>query len=301
MAMTAAIDELLRGGVDLHCHSGPSPFPRRVDHLDVARHYAELGFRAVVAKSHHHCTAFDVAALGPHGLAELPLEVFGGIALNGPVGGVNPIAVDVALRMGARVVWMPTIGADRHLAFHHEHPDAFPHPQVALLPEPPIAVLDDDGELRPETRRTVELVADADAVLASGHLSPAEIVAVFEAAVAAGARRLLLNHPNFIVEASYRDAERLVGLGAFVEHNLSLYDAQSVFCRWPVAELARWIDEIGPEHTILASDLGQRQNPLPADSYRRVCAELLDCGVGEDAIRRIVADNPARLLGLDPL
>jgi hypothetical protein len=299
MAMTDAVDKLLRGGVDLHCHSGPSPFPRRVDHLGVARHYAELGFRAVVAKSHHHCTAFDIAALGPYGLAELPLDVFGGIALNNPVGGINPIAVDVALRMGTRVVWMPTIGADRHLAFHHEHPDAFPHPAVALLPEPPIPVLGADGELLPEVRQVVELIADAGAVLASGHLGPAEIVMTFEAAVAAGATRLLLNHPNFIVEASYADAERIVGLGAYVEHNLSLYDPDSIFCRWPVEELARWIEEVGPEHTILASDLGQARNPLPAESYRRICGQLLDLGIGEDALRQIVAENPARLLGLD--
>lgn len=297
--MTDQLDRLLHGGVDLHCHSGPSPFPRRVDHLEVARHYAELGFRAVVAKSHHHVTAFDVAALGPQGLDEVPVDVFGGIALNNPVGGINPIAVDVALRMGARVVWLPTIGACRHLAFHHEHPDAFPHPSVALLPEPPIAVLDDDGAPLPEVLQVLELVAEADAILASGHLSPVEIDAIFQAAVSAGVRRLLLNHPNFIVEASATDTEQLASLGTYVEHNLSLYDPESIFCRWEIEELAHWIERVGPERTILASDLGQARNPLPAESYRRVCGRLLECGITEDALRQIVAVNPAHLLGLD--
>jgi hypothetical protein len=290
-----AIDALLRGGVDLHCHSAPSPFARRIDHVQAGRHYLEAGFRGVVVKSHHHSTAFDVAALRPHGLDGM---VFGGVALNGPVGGVNPRAVDLTLRMGGRVVWLPTIGAGRHIDFHCAHPDAFPHPTVALLEEEPIAVLGADGEVSADLREVLRLVGEADAVLASGHLGPAELVQVFEAARSSGVRRLLLNHPNFIVEASYADAARLVSLGAYVEHNLSLYDEDSVFCRWDVEVLARWISEIGPEHTILASDLGQKSNPLPLDSYRKICDRLLDCGIGEAAIRRIVADNPAALLGV---
>jgi hypothetical protein len=298
--MSDKIDRLLRGGVDLHCHSGPSPFPRRIDHLEAARHYAEGGFRAVVVKSHHHCTSLDVAALGPHGLSQLPLDVFGGIALNGPVGGINPRAVDVALKTGARIVWLPTIAADRHICFHQANPDAFPHPQVALLPERAVALLEDDGDLRAELLQSLDLAAEADAVLASGHVGPEEIVMAFEAATAAGVRRLLLNHPNFIIEASYAEAQRIVDLGAFVEHNLSLYDDESIFYRWPVEELAGWIERIGPEHTVLASDLGQRGNPMPLDSYRRILDRLLDCGVSETALRSIVADNPARLLGLDP-
>lgn len=291
---------LLQGGVDLHCHSAPSPFPRRVDHLQVARHYAASGFRGVVVKSHHHSTAFDVAALQNHGLADLPTTVFGGVALNGPIGGVNPRAVDVALAMGGRVVWLPTTAAARHIEFHRENQDAFPHPEVDLLPEIPVPVMGEDGDLRVETRRVVELVSKADVVLASGHLPPREILAVFEAAVAAGVSRLLLNHPNFIVEASPRDAAHVVDLGGFVEHNLSLYDEDSTFCRWPVEVLAQWITNVGPEQTILASDLGQKDNPMPFDSYMKICGRLLDCGIAEADVRRIVVDNPARLLGLDP-
>jgi Family of unknown function (DUF6282) len=293
------VKRLLRGGVDLHCHSAPSPFPRRIDHVGVARHYAEHGFRAMVAKSHHHMTAFDVAALQTHGLGELPVSVFGGVALNGAVGGINPHAVNLALTMGGRVVWLPTIGSGRHIEFHCAHPDAFPHPAVALRAEEAIDVLGEDGDLRPQMRQVLGYVAEADAVLASGHLSPAEILVVFEAAVAAGAKRLLLNHPSFIIEAAYAEAAQLVQLGTFVEHNLSLYDDDSVFCQWPVEELARWIKDVGAEHTVLASDLGQAGNPLPFDSYLKVCEQLLDCGVSEREIRRIVVENPARLVGLD--
>jgi hypothetical protein len=186
------------------------------------------------------------------------------------------------------------------MAFHEANPDAFPHPAVDLLPEQAIAVAGENGELTESARQVLELVAEADAVLASGHLSPEDIEMAFEAAVAAGGRRLLLNHPNFIVEASPAVAERLVALGAYVEHNLSLYDEDSKFHRWPVEVLAGWIEDIGAEHTILASDLGQKGNPLPFDSYLKVCERLLDCGVQEQDVRRIAVDNPARLLGLEP-
>lgn len=294
------VRRLLRGGVDLHCHSAPSPYPRRFDHVTAARHYVEGDFRAVVVKSHHHTTAFDIAALRPHGLGTLPIHIIGGVALNGPVGGINPRAVDVTLRMGGRVIWMPTIAAHRHIEFHEHNHDAFPHPDRPLLPELPVEVLTVDGDLREECVEVLKLVAESDAVLASGHLSPHEIVAVFEGATEFGITRLLLNHPNFIIDASYRDAENLVGLGALVEHNLSLYDDDSIFHRWDVSVLAKWIDTIGPDHTVLASDLGQERNPNPLDSYMKVCSALLECGVSERTLRQIVVENPARLLGLEP-
>jgi hypothetical protein len=53
------------------------------------------------------------------------------------------------------------------------------------------------------------------------------------------------------------------------------------------------------EHTQLGSDLGQRNNPLPVESYRKICGRLLDHGVSEADVHTMVADVPARLLGLD--
>jgi hypothetical protein len=251
-------------------------------------------------KSHHHSTAWDVAALGPHGLESLPVQVFGGIALNGPVGGINPRAVDVALRMGARIVWMPTIAARTHIEFHERNYDAFPVSTLPLLPEVPVEVLTEEGDLRDETAEVIRLIAAGDAILASGHLSPSEIIAVFEGAAAVGCRRLLLNHPNFIVDVGSKDVEHIVSLGAYVEHNLSLYDDESIFHRWDVEVLAESITAVGPEHTIIASDLGQQRNPLPLDSYTKICSALKDCGIGDHVIRQIVVENPARLLGIAP-
>ena len=108
MSTNGALDRILEGAVDMHCHSGPSPFPRKMDHVEAAKQAESVGMRAIVVKSHHHPTVMDVRAMAPQ-LAKVKTQVFGSIALNSMVGGLNPSAVDLALKMGARVVWFPTI------------------------------------------------------------------------------------------------------------------------------------------------------------------------------------------------
>jgi hypothetical protein len=294
------VEELLQGAVDLHCHPAPSPFPRRVDAVEAARHYAQAGFAAVAMKSHHHSTVTDLLAVRDHGLAELPLRVVGGIALNGAVGGLNPRAVDLALNLGGRVVWLPTIASGNHIRHHRAHPELrFPSASRPLLPETEISVFDDRGELRSEVHEIIELVRQADAVIASGHLSPDQVFAVFKAAREAGVRRLLVNHPNFVLGVTHQQARELADLGAVVEHSLCMYDDRSTFYNWPIEVLVEWIGEVGADRSSLGSDLGQEANPLPGESFVRVCSMLLDNGIADDVVRRLVRDNPARVLGLD--
>lgn len=294
-----ALDRILHGAVDLHCHSGPSPMPRRIDHVDAARDAEQAGMRAIVVKSHHHSTVMDVLAMAPR-LAPLKTEVFGGIVLNSQVGGINPHAVDMSLNMGGRMIWFPTISADQHIAHHHETSDSpFPKPSVSLLRPQHVDIFGDDGDLIPEVHTIIELARDAGAVIAGGHQSPDRILALFEAASAAGADRLLVNHPNFVVDAERKDVQRYAELGAVIEHSICMYDERS-FNLWGIEVLIDWIELIGPDRTSLGSDLGQRDQPLPTDSYRHVCGRLLDAGISEKDLKKMLCENPARLLGLDP-
>ncbi len=296
----SAVDELLQGAVDLHCHPAPSPFPRRVDALEAARHYAEAGFAAGVMKSHHHNTVMDVLALRRHGLDELPVQVFGGIALNGPVGGLNPRAVDLSLKMGGKIVWFPTIASANHIEHHKANPDLkFPQLSRPLMHEHEISVFDEGGRLRPEVHEILELTRDEGAILASGHMAPDQVFAVFRAAREMGVERMLVNHPNFVLGIAHEQARELAELGALVEHSLCMYDDRSTFYNWPVAVLLEWIRAVGPDRTTLGSDLGQDNNPLPVDSFRKVGQSLLDAGLPPDALRQLVRDNPARLLGMN--
>ena len=286
---------LLAGAVDLHVHPSPSPYPRRVDPIGAAAAAAAAGMRAIVLKSHHSDTAMLIDALRERGLGEVGCEVYGGIVLNSQVGGINPHAVSLSLAMGGRVVWLPTISSPAHIASSGHFPTA----TVELIEEEPIDVWGDDGKLSPRLRQVLELIAGADAVLASGHVPPRSIVASFEAAREAGVRRLLVNHPNFIVDVGSEDARRLVELGAYVEHEVSMYDESSRFHAFAIETLEEWIELAGPERTILASDLGQANNPLPPESLERIGERLLGNGLAAERVHDLLATNPARLLGLD--
>lgn len=292
---------VLKGAVDLHVHPAPSPLPRRIDTVEAARLAADAGFRAIVVKSHHHSTATDVLAVERHGLDELPAtDVFGGIALNGAVGGLNPMAVDLALQLGGRIVWFPTISSPKHIDHHREHPDLrFPKATIQVRKEAPIDVLDERGKLKPEVYEILELIRDADVILASGHMAPDRITAVFEAAREVGVKRMLVNHPNFVIEAALEDARRWVELGAMIEHSLCMYDEASTFHNWDVDVLIEWIEAVGPERSVLGSDLGQVENPLPSESFAKIVQRLLDRGQPEAAIERMVRGNAATLLGVE--
>ncbi|MGN6377595.1 MAG: DUF6282 family protein [Gaiellales bacterium] len=293
------VQRVLKGSVDLHVHPAPSPMPRRIDAVEAARAAEDIGMRAIVVKSHHHSTVTDVAALEHNGLNGSPVKVFGGIALNSAVGGLNPYAVDLALQLGGRIVWFPTIASPKHIAHHAAHPNLkFPKLTIHVREEHPVDVLDESGGLRPEVHDIIGLIKEHDAILASGHMAPDRILAVFEAAHAAGVRKLLVNHPNFVVEATHEEGRRFVELGAVIEHSLCMYDDRSSFYNWDIDVLLGWIRAVGAERSTLGSDLGQMNNPLPSEAFTRIVGELLDAGLSEAEVSLMVRDNPARLLDM---
>ena len=295
-APSPALLKVLDGTVDLHCHSGPSPFPRRLDHVEASHEGARIGMRGILVKSHHHNTVMDLLAMGPQ-LATAPTPVFGGVALNSEVGGINPSAVAVALNMGGRCVWGPTVSAAQHIEAHR-HDDGFPH-NTGNLYEQEVSVFDASGDVSAETELVTRLVGDAGALLTGGHLDGESMVAWFETAHRNGVRRMLVHHPDYIIQASEQAIEKMLGLGAFIEHELSMYDPRVPAPDWQIEQLVAWIDKIGPERTVIDSDLGQVGNPLPVDAYLLVVQQLLDHGVMEADIRQMICRNTAFLLGLE--
>lgn len=291
-----ALLAVLDGAVDLHCHSGPSPFPRRIDHVDASHEGARINMRGILVKSHHHNTVMDLLAMKKL-LADAPTPMFGGVALNTEVGGVNPSAVALAINMGGRCVWGPTVSSAQHIAAH-SHDDGFPT-QGGELHERIESPLGDDGLVTADTDTLTKLVAEAGIMLTGGHLDGESMAAFFENAHHNGVKRLLLHHPDFIVNTEETQIERMLSLGAFVEHEIAMYHPDVSAPRWPIQRLVDWIDRIGPERTVIDSDLGQRDNPLPVDGYIYVVQQLLDHGVSEKDIRQMICKNTAYLLGLE--
>lgn len=295
MSQRPAIASVLNGLVDMHVHSGPSPFPRRFDHVEAAQDGARIGMRAMVAKSHHHNTQMDLLAMKGR-LAAVAATAYGGIALNSTVGGLNVHAVRMCLRMGGKVVWFPTISSGRHLECHPED-GAFPTTTVPLTLDR-IDIVDGAGKLKPAAIEILDEVRDQQAVVNGGHMYPEYIRMLFEAAKDRGITRMVVSHPDFVIGAEPELCRELIGLGAFVEHEIGMYDPEGLQA-WDIRQLLGWIEKLGPEHTVLASDFGQAANPKPVDAWLRVGAALLDMGLPEKDLRRMVRDNPTYLLNLD--
>lgn len=295
MSSRPAITSVLDGLVDMHVHSGPSPFPRRFDHVEAAQDGARIGMRAMVAKSHHHNTQMDVLAMKGR-LADVKAQAFGGIALNSTVGGLNVHAVRMTLRMGGKVVWFPTISSGRHIDCHPED-GAFPTTTVPLTLER-IDIVDGEGALKPEAIEILDEIKEQQAVLNGGHMYPEYIRTLFQEAHERGMKRMVVSHPDFVIGADPAVCRELIELGAFIEHEVGMYDPEGTQ-KWDPKQLLTWIETLGPEHTVLASDFGQKANPKPVDAWMRVGEALLDLGLPEKDLRRMVRDNPTYLLNLD--
>jgi hypothetical protein len=295
-----AVARLIQGAIDLHVHPAPSLFPRRIDAVEAARQASEVGMRAIVIKCHHHTTAPELIPLHQYALQRYPVEVFGGVVLNSYVGGLNPYIVDMTLRMGGRIVWFPTISSENHIRHHQSQPNMkFPSQHGRELPDIPVKVIDEGGNLMPAAREILQLIADADVVMSSGHVSVAEAMALLNVANEVGVRRMLINHPDFVIDASEKDVLEFVRLGAYIEHSMCMYHPESTFHLWDFDRLLRWIEVVGPERTLLGSDLGQKNNPLPVEGLRFTVEKLLDKGVKEREIEMMVKKNASELLGLE--
>lgn len=281
----------IHGAYDLHVHSSPDLFPRIAGDLEVVADAARRGFAGLVLKNHFEPTASRAALART---AAPGVAVHGGIVLNRFVGGINPEAVEVALRQGARVVWMPTLHAARHVeafgtggGFHAQQSGVERNvPGISLLR---------DGALRPEVAAVMALTREHGAALATGHVGLAEIRALVAEAERQRFRKLVLTHPYDLAPGlSFAEVEALAAHDLHVEF---------VFCsitpRWrftDAAAIARCIRTVGAAKVLLSSDGGQAHNPMPAEGYRRFVDLLHAEGLDQEAFRLMCREVPAFLL-----
>ena len=279
----------LDGAADLHCHFGPDPHRERsVDAFEAAREAAAAGHRAIVLKSHDSPTA-SLAWAVQHDVGD-DIAVFGGICCDREIGGVNPAAVEVALVLGARIVWLPTLSSRQD--FDNGIAD------MLGIPGPGLVVTDADDELLPETREILALVREHDAILATGHVSAAEHYAVVREFAQTG--KVLLTHATEDLAGPKLTAAQcaeLAGLGAWVE--LCAMTCIGELATKSVAEMVATIRAVGTERVTLGTDFGQKINPHPAAGLQTYADALYAEGLTEAEIRRMACTNPCALLGVD--
>lgn len=290
MAYADIVKRLLQGAIDVHIHTGPDVFPRLIDDIEAAKQAKEAGMRAILIKNHMTCSA-DRAQIASK-ITGFP--VFGGVALNLPVGGLNPQAVDTALRMGAKEVWMPTLHAEEYLA-DGSHVPMFN--KVLKTGLKGISILDQEGALKPEVLEIIAMIAEKDAILATGHISIKEAMTLVPKAKQMGVKKIFVTHPlSPMLNYTVRDLREILEKGAtMIEHNINDTTHQMKNPISPTV-IAEAILAVGADTVIMSTDGGQVINPAPVKMMELFISQMLDLGVSEKDIALMVRDNPARML-----
>jgi hypothetical protein len=299
---SATARALVNGAYDTHVHIAPDVMERRIDDLGLARRCLEVGLAGFVLKSHYVTTAERAEVVRN---AVPGVDALGAITLNGSMGGMNPAAVEIAGRLGARIVWMPTVDSrNQRTNTAADLPGSKPamwgalqadlHAQ-GIVPEI-VHVVDEDGQVLEIVRKVLRVIARHDMVLATGHLAAPEIVAVARAAREEGVRRVIVTHPEFTSQRLPVAAQQeLAQLGALLERCFTTPYTGKV--SWD--DLFANIRAVGPEHSIISSDLGQPFNPPVEDGMALFADRLLAAGFSEDEVHTMAVRN-SRFIGEAP-
>lgn len=291
--------KLLCGAYDLHVHSSPDLLPRKVDDMEMAQRTIARGMAGFGIKSHYFCTAQRAELVHK---AYPACEVIGSISLNSAVGGINPIAVEMAARAGAKIVWFPTCDAEweQKTVFSEDNQSKKPFWVNIVLSlrqngiiAPVINVLNDEGRLTDSTYDVLDVIAKHNMVLATGHISHDETFALVKAAKERGVDRIIITHVSFpSTFYSIEEQKELSRYGAVMEHCYTTYSTGKV----DIEVMFQQIRALSPENVILGTDLGQMSRPYPDEGMLKFVADLYASGFSEKDIHKMAVQNSASLI-----
>ncbi len=281
---------LLAGSIDFHVHSLPDMEPRNMDSADLARMAKDRGMRGLVLKNHFDPTA----SLAYTVRKQVPgIETFGGIVLNRTVGGINARAVEHMTEVTGgwgRVVWFPTRDSEYAVAGDVAEDPSLKRPFVSVSK---------NGELLPEVKDVIAVIAEHQLVLETGHSSPQESLLLLAEGKKQGVRHMMVTHAHGAFGMSLTQMQEAVKLGGFIEfvsRSIPMKDrANAEFTPPALAQLLR---TIGVEWCVLSSDLGNPAYAMPTDGFGEFMSKMLGAGMTERELAQMTKDNPARLLGL---
>jgi hypothetical protein len=293
-------DQLLQGAIELHAHAYPEFSLRmrgRVNEIEWAKLARAAGMRAIVMKSQVFPTVERANFV--RRVVE-GIEVFGGITLNHPMGGLNPLAVEVAGELGGKAIWMPTWGSKNDLSksqFYLTRMKAYVRTLNEIVPGPEAGIeIVDGGKLKPVVKEIVQIARDHKMYVSSGHLSIQESLALVEECTKQGVFFTLAHPFSRSVGASIEEQKEVAKRGGYIEH--CFITTMPMHQRLELSKIVEAIQEVGPARTVLTTDAIQTWNPPPPELMRMYVASLLQLKVEEDAIRTMVQKNPEKILGL---
>jgi len=320
-------DELLVGAIDSHVHAGPvlRSNPGHQDPFEVAIEAREAGMRAIVYYDVFGWASGTAWMVNRH----VPgIKTFGGYLMNSCHGGLNPRSVRTALYMedGCRFISFgshctyfsasreSTIIDGELVPFKDAYPE-FAREELSRAVRIPT-----EGPISDELAEILQMVADhPDVYLNTGHVSGPEVMRILELAEEFKIHKVLIAHParqQLSIEQQKDAARRGFFLEGclvdwlyphaprthyYVEKKYMDRSGDMPRLRRTAAQWMADIREVGPEYFVLGTDYGIRAASTPVQGMRTMITTLLDYEFTPAEIRTMTADNPARLIGLDPL
>lgn len=277
------MSDILQSAWDLHFHTAPDVSPRKCTDLELAKDWMSAGMKGGVIKNHY---------LDTSGRAKILTDLFpgltvkGGLVLNKSVGGINPDAVLRMAQAGGSFLWFPTLDALEYQKYHHRD-----NPTADLSTF--ISVCDEDGKLLPSVYDVLDIAAEYDLVVGTGHLGEKEGKPLVKEAFRRGVKRIVLTHAeNPATKFSLEAQAECVKLGAMVEYSyFTLY-----WNRVTVEEMIEQIRKVGIESCILVTDFGQSKSPVSSDGLRQFAETLQEHGMKEQEVVYMLRQSPTMLM-----
>ena len=287
--------DILKGILDIHVHAGPSVANRQVDAADMLKEAVVAGYRGFLVKDHYFPSCMGVKMVQEHCDAQ-GVEIYSSMCLNNSMGLFNLMALDAAINMGAKIIYFPTVSSKNHIDHHKGN---FVGSGKMSVPETPVVYVDENGVMDPAAVECLKLIAEKDVVLGTGHGTAWEIDHLVEKALEVGVKRILVNHPQFHIGASYEQMTKWAKLGAYIEMNVWVFTSGSKLGSLDDQVIADMLKAVPLEQMILDSDMGQNGNGSPVEGMYRFIRLLMDkFGLSEEDINLIAKTNPAKLLGV---
>lgn len=292
------VKDLIRGGYDLHVHSAPDVLPRKMDDIEMAKRIEESGMAGYAIKSHYFCTSER---------AQLIRQMFpscdavGTMTLNSSVGGINPSAVEMAARSGAKLIWFPTCDSAHERAYVLSGQYKKQPYWATIVQEmaadgnaaPTVTVLDEKGGLTEDAYKVLKVMAKYNLILATSHMSHEETFALVKGAAETGVKKIIVTHADFPTTFyTVEEQKKLVDMGAYIEHCYTTWATGKVDFETTLEQ----IKAIGTDHVILATDLGQKTAIYPDEGMLAFATKLYEAGFSAEEVRKTTVYNPVALL-----
>lgn len=294
------LKELIRGGYDMHVHSAPDVLPRKMDDIDMAGRIEQSGMAGYIIKSHYFCTSERAQLINKMFPA---CNAVGAMTLNSSVGGINPAAVEMAARSGAKLIWFPTCDSAHERAYvlsgqYKKQPywaTIVQQMAEAGNAAPTVTVLDEKGGLTEAAHTALKVIAQYDIILATGHMSHEETFALVKEAAHLGVKKIVVTHVDFPTTFyTVEEQKKLLDYGAYMEHCYTTWATGKV----DFGTTLEQIKAIGTDHVVLATDLGQKTAIYPDEGMLAFATKLYEAGYSAEEVRQTTVYNPKKLLNL---